>query len=132
MSIENVTTIQKIYEAFGQGDVAAIVARVRPDTHWDFAGARPEVAWHRPVTSVANLPAFFGVMMENLKIEKFEPREFVHCGPHVLVDVHIAYTVAKSGTRVEMDQIHWWTISDGKVARLRHYEDTAQVLAAVR
>ncbi len=31
-----------------------------------------------------------------------------------------------------MDQLHWWTLNDAdQVTRLRHYEDTAQVLNAV-
>ena len=132
MSVGNVSTIQAIYEAFGRGDVAAILARVRPDTHWDFAGGSPDVAWHKPVHGTAELPLFFKALTENVSIERFEPREFVHCGPHVMVDVHIAYTVKENGAKVDMDQIHWWTFEDGKVLRLRHYEDTAQVVAANR
>ena len=131
MSIENVTTVQIIYEAFGRADVAAILARVRPDPEWDFAGAKSEVPWHRAVHGSAELPRFFGALMDSVSLERFEPREFVHCGPHVMVDVHIAYTVKRTGSKVEMDQIHWWTLDDGKVSRLRHYEDTAQVLRAV-
>jgi hypothetical protein len=47
--------------------------------------------------------------------------------------VHIEYVVRKTGKRVAMDQLHWWTLdASGQVARLRHYEDTAQVLEAVR
>jgi uncharacterized protein len=132
MSVEYVSTIQAIYEAFGRGDVATILARVRPDTHWDFAGGSPEVAWHLPVNGATELPGFFKALSDNVAIERFEPREFVHCGPHVMVDVHIAYVVRKTGVRVEMDQIHWWTLDDGKILRLRHYEDTAQVVAANR
>ena len=132
MSVENVSTIQTIYEAFGRGDVGSILARVQPNTRWDFAGGSREVPWHRPVENAKGLPGFFGAMIENITIERFEPREFVHCGPHVMVDVHITYTVKNTGAKVDMDQIHWWTLEDGKVVRLRHYEDTAQVVAANR
>jgi ketosteroid isomerase-like protein len=131
MSIENVTTIQNIYAAFGRGDVPAIVAAVRPDTKWSFAGARADVPWHAPVESAADLPRFFGAFMENVRIARFEPRELIHCGPHVMVEVAVEYTVVRTGRRVAMDQIHWWTLDGGAVARLRHFEDTAQVAAAV-
>ena len=131
MSIENVGTIQSIYAAFGRGDVAAILARVTPQTQWSFAGARPEVPWHRPVDGADELPGFFGAIGEAMAFERFEPREFIHCGPHVIVDVHLEYTVRATGLRVVEDQLQWWTLDgEGRVARLVHYEDTAQVLAA--
>ena len=133
MTHEHVATIQTIYGAFGRGDVPGVMARVADRTHWDFAGGRPEVPWHAAVDGRANLPRFFEALMGSVELHQFEPREIMHCGPHVVVDVHIEYTVRKTGRRVSMDQLHWWTLdATGQVARLRHYEDTAQVLDAVR
>jgi ketosteroid isomerase-like protein len=133
MSHENVATIQAIYGAFGRGDVPAILERVTDTTRWDFAGGNPEVPWHHPVAGRAELLGFFQAFGANVDIQVFEPREFMHCGPHVVVDVHLEYTVRKSDRRVVMDQLHWWTLdAEGRVGRRRHYEDTAQVLAAVR
>jgi len=32
-----------------------------------------------------------------------------------------------------MEQMQWWTVDEaGKVSRLRHFEDTAQVVEAVQ
>ena len=85
MSIENVKTIQGIYEAFGKGDIAGIAARCAPDTVWGFAAAYPEqVPWHAEVRGVDALGPFFASMGESVAFETFAPREFVHCGPHVL------------------------------------------------
>ena len=133
MSIDNVKTIQETYQAFGAGDVAAIQARCTPDTRWGFAAAYPEaVSWHRPVEGRDGLPRFFGDIGQAVEFQAFELREFVHCGPHVLVEVHLAYTVRATGAKVEMDQVHWWTLDpDGRIANMRHFEDSAQVLQAV-
>ena len=90
-TIDNVSTVQTIYAAFGRADVPAILASVRSDTKWDFAGARAEVPWHAPVKSAADLPSFFGALMGNVRMARFEPREFMHCGPHVIVEVAIEY-----------------------------------------
>src|SRR6185369_9268504 len=79
MNHEHVATIQTIYGAFGRGDVPAILARVADQTRWDFAGGRPEVAWHAPVTGRVNLPRFFEALMSSVEMQKFEPREFMHC-----------------------------------------------------
>jgi len=31
---------------------------------------------------------------------------------------------------VREEQLQWWTVRDGRIAGLRHFEDTAQVIAA--
>jgi ketosteroid isomerase-like protein len=132
MTIPNVSVVQKIYAAFGRGDVPAVQEHVVESTHWDFNGARHEVPWHSPVDGRSRLPGFFQALGNGVDMHAFAPREFIHCGPHVVVDVHIEYTVRTTGRRVVQDQIHWWTFDEAhRVLRLRHFEDTAQVLAAV-
>ena len=132
MTTPNVSTVQSLYAAFGRGDVPGVLEHVAEDTVWDFNGGRAEVPWHAPVKGRSELPRFFQSFGGSVEMHVFSPREFMHCGPHVLVDIHIEYTVRKTGTRVVQDQIHWWTFDDRhRVTRMRHYEDTAQVLASV-
>ena len=133
MSIEHVAAVQAIYQAFGKGDIAAIQARVADNTHWDFAGARTEIPWHRPVNRRAEVADFLGAFGSQTEVTRFEPREFIHSGKHVIVEVRLEYKVRATGRLVAQDQLHWWTFdADNKVLRLRHFEDTAQVLAAVK
>ncbi len=131
MSEANVKTIQAIYGAFGRGDVATILASVTDDTEWTFNGAQPQiVAWHEPYRGKAALPKFFAAMSENMALEAFEPRGFFDSGEHVIVHVRIAYTVRKTGRKVDEEQLHWWTLASGKIRRLVHFEDTRQVCDA--
>lgn len=133
MTIENVKTIQEIYDAFGRRSIEEILARVTADTEWAFNGASPEVPWHRTARGRDGLMAFFGTLGEEVEFRSFSPREFLHCGPHVVVDVSMEYTVKATARLVSQSQLHWWTLDgSGRVRRLMHYEDTAQVLAAVR
>jgi hypothetical protein len=121
-----------MYEAFGRGDVAGVLEHVAETMAWEFNGGRSEVPWHAPVAGRLELSRFFEVFGTNVEVAAFVPREFMPSGPHVLVDVHIEYTVRKTGKRVVQDQIHWWTFDEHQRAtRMRHFEDTAQVLAAV-
>ncbi len=133
MSIENVATVQAIYAAFGKGDAAAIQARSASDTKWDFNGGRAEVPWHKPVANRGQVAEFLGTFGQANEVQRFEPREFISSGPHVIVEVKIQYRVRATARQVTQDQLHWWTFGpDRLVARLRHFEDTAQVLAAVK
>src|SRR4029077_12882481 len=107
------------------------LANVSEDTTWGFNGGRREVACHGPWRGKSGLPGFFQAMGEQIAMTAFEPRAFHAVGDHVFVPLRIAYTVKATGKQVDEDQIHWWTCdAAGKVVRLQHYEDTAQVLAS--
>ena len=132
MNPTNHPLIQDIYEAFGRGDSAFIAAHVQPDARWDFNVTRSDVPWHVPVTGPAEVPRFLGALMDNVTLEAFEPRQFIVAGDEVVVHVRLAYTIKRTGKRVDEEQLHWWTVRGGKVSRLRHFEDTAQVIDAFR
>ena len=128
MSEANQKTIEAVYAAFGRGDVPFILERVTEGTRWDFSVARSEVPWHAPVSSRNDLPRFFQAMGEHLVFEAFEPRAFLTGGRDVVVKLRVAYQVKRTGKRVDEEQVQWWSFDDaGRIAGLRHYEDTASV-----
>jgi ketosteroid isomerase-like protein len=110
----------------------------RRDGSWPLTpvGSHPPApahcAWHVPVTGPGEVPRFFGAFVENVALEAFEPRQFIADADEVIAYIRIAYAVKRTGERVEQEQLHWWTVRDGKIARVRHFEDTAQVFAAWR
>ncbi|HEY3118092.1 MAG TPA: nuclear transport factor 2 family protein [Chloroflexota bacterium] len=132
MSEQNLKTVQEIYGAFGRGDVPAILERVTDDTEWGFNVGSSDVPWHGTFRGKQDLPRFFGAFVENVDLEAFEPRAFMDFESHVVVHLKLAYTVKKTGKKVSEEQLQWWTLEGGKVSRLMHYEDTAQVVQAWR
>jgi uncharacterized protein len=127
---DNVRVIQEIYEAIGRGDVAEVLARMKEDARWDFNVGPSEVPWHTPATGPAEIQRFLSGFIENVTLTAFEPRRFIASGDDVVVDVHLAYTIKRTGKVVELEQLHWWSLSSRRVTRLRHFEDTAQVMSA--
>ena len=76
-------------------------------------------------------PGFFSALAENLEFSAFEPQELIE-GPNVVVArVHMIFRVKATGRVVDQSQIHWWTFDGSKVSSIVHFEDTAQVSAAV-
>ncbi len=132
MNEDNVKLIQSLYEAFGRGDAAFIASKVHAEARWDFNVTSSDVPWHRPVTGPAEVPKFIGALVENVDIEAFEPKRFIAMGDDVIAHVHFAFTTKRTGKRVDQEQLHWWTVRGGKVTRLKHFEDTAQVIDAWR
>ncbi len=127
---DNVRVIQEIYEAIGRGDIAEVLARMKEDARWDFNVGASDVPWHAPATGPAEIQRFLGGFSENVTLTAFEPRRFIASGDDVVVDVHLAYTVKRTGKPVDLEQLHWWSLAAFRVTRLRHFEDTAQVISA--
>jgi ketosteroid isomerase-like protein len=133
MSEANKKTIEAVYAAFGRGDVPFILQRVTESTRWDFSVTASDVPWHGPFGSKSELPRFFQTMTELLTFEAFEPRAFVAEGRDVVVKLRVAYSVKRTGRRVDGEQVQWWSFDDaGRIVSLRHYEDTAAVRDAWR
>jgi ketosteroid isomerase-like protein len=74
------------------------------------------------------LHAFFRALAEHVEFERFEPRAFLAGGRDVAVKVRVTYRVKRTGRRVDEEQVQWWSFDEsGRIAALRHYEDTASV-----
>jgi uncharacterized protein len=129
--MNNIQTVREVYEAFGRGDVPAILARVTDRTEWGFEARGSEVPWHKPVAGKEALPAFFGALGENVDMKVFEPRLMLADGAHVVARIHLEFVVRKTGKSVSMDQLHLWAFDgEGRISSMRHFEDTAQVQRA--
>ena len=126
----NVALIKSVYEAFGRGDVDFIANQVGPEARWDFNVAKSDVPWHQPAVGPGGLPTFIGNPMSNVELHAFEPRHFVAAGNDVIAHVRIAMTVRRTGKQIDEERLHWWKVRDGRIEGLRHFEDTAQVVAA--
>jgi uncharacterized protein len=128
----NVKQIGEVYAAFGRGDMPFILANLAPDALWDFNVKDSDVPWHVAADGAGEVPNLLGALMTNVAMEAFEPKQFIASGDEVIAYIRIAYVVGKTGIRVDQEQLHWWTVKGGRITRLRHFEDTAQVIAAWR
>jgi hypothetical protein len=133
--MRNIETVQSIYQAFGRGDIAAILEKVSPDVDWDY-GHTVDVPYLKPRRGREGVGAFFQAILENLEIRAFAVKEvFGSPDGKVVVALVDLEGVAKGTGRVvrEEDEIHLWRFgADGLVARFKHGVDTAQHLAARR
>jgi ketosteroid isomerase-like protein len=126
----NIQTVQQIYAAFGKGDLPALTERLSSDAEFSFEGGSAQVPWHGPWRGSEQIGRVFAALSEHVAFEAFEPLAFAAGVDIVAVRLHLRYRVVRTGRRVDEHQVHWWTLRDGKVHTLTHFEDTAQVLAA--
>ena len=131
MTHSKLETIQSIYQAFGRGDVAAVVNAFVPDGEISFNVEKPAAPWQSRVRGHAELPNFFARLAEHVEFAKFEPSELIEGPNSVVARIHMKFRVKSTNRTVEQTQVHWWTFDGTKVRAIVHFEDTAQVATAV-
>jgi ketosteroid isomerase-like protein len=127
-AVSHIPTVQNIYEAFGRGDVAAILATLAADVEWEYGGApSTDVPWLQARRGRAQVGGFFE-SLQAIEFHSFAPVAFFESGQTVVSLVNLEATVKATGARVsEVDEVHIWHFgADGLVIRFRHRADTHQ------
>lgn len=124
MNDQNIKTVKALYEAFGRGDVAAILDMLADDV--DFASEPDQkiAPWHGR-RSKADVPAFFQALADTVDVTEFTPLAFASNETDVMVVIRFGMKVKATGKSGAMDLHHWWRFRDGKVVQYRGTEDTA-------
>jgi uncharacterized protein len=107
----NRETVESIYQAFGRGDIAAIVERLAPDVEWDPPGTssaqRAGVASVQPRRGAAQAMEFFRVV-GGLQFHEFKLLDLVGEGDCVAARMLVRCTVPATGQRIDDDcETHW-------------------------
>lgn len=125
--MSNLQTVQEIYEAFGRGDVPAILAKLSESVDWEYGATSTDVPWLQRKKGRDGAASFFA-SLDAIQIHSFAPKTFLETEGVVVVLVDIEFTVKATGKRViEEDEVHIWRFdAESKVARFRHRVDTHQ------
>ena len=126
----NIKTVESVYEAFGRGDVAAILETVTDDVDWSTEAAGKGAPWYGGRNGKEALAQWFGEIGSTIDVEEFTPRAFGSNDTDVFTVVHFRARVRSTGKAVDMDLHHWFRFVDGKIAYYRGTEDTAATSAA--
>lgn len=73
----------------------------------------------------AEVQRFFDDLFSAEQITKFEPREFIDAGEHIVVVGFVASTIKATGKSFESDWAHIFTVKDGLMPRWVEFFDTA-------
>lgn len=128
--------VHSLYAAFGRGDIAAILAQLRPDVKWGLnadpaapgAAATPILRMFNGAADVAN---FFAIIGHDLEFHSFEPIGFTSNANEVVARVLIDATVKKTKRRMCVESLHHFTFdAEGRLVRFREFTDTLAVAAS--
>jgi ketosteroid isomerase-like protein len=130
MSRENVEVVRQVVDAFGRGDVEAVVSFHHPD-----ASFAPLIAPMLGVEEIRGGEELRRFLRHDLfdGFDEFtvEPLSFQDHGDTVIVVAHLRGRIKTSGLQLDDISAFVCTLRDGKVADMREYDTEAEALEAV-
>jgi ketosteroid isomerase-like protein len=125
MSDPKIETVKKIYEAFGRGDVDAILAEVHDDVDWAIESSVAGAPWHGPRRNKSEVRRFFEEIAGSISVTEFAPFSFAANDTDVFAVIRFALTAKATGKSGATQLHHWWRFQGGKISHYRGTEDTA-------
>jgi uncharacterized protein len=113
-------TVQRMFEAFGKGNLDGLLERVNPDSRWIYVGANP-----RPAKGVYvgrdGARKFFERILRNLDMTTFHPREFVTENDTVVAFGFESGTVKATGKPFRNEWAQKYVVRDGLITEMEEY-----------
>ena len=129
---QHIETAKQLYEAFGRGDVEAILDRVTDDVDWSTDAATDAAPWYGRRHGKDEVRGFFEAVAKTGPVTDFTPLSYAsNQDGDVMVLIRYAFTVSATGKHVAMNMHHYFRFREDKVCFVRSSEDTAQVAAAL-
>ncbi len=123
-----VSVVKGVYEAFGRGDIATVLAAFDPKIEWREAEGNPYqpngAPWIGPQAVLENLFARIGAEWERFEVH---PRSFHEAGATVVVEGRYTGTHKATAKVLDAQLCHVWKIRDDKVTSFQQYLDTARL-----
>jgi ketosteroid isomerase-like protein len=129
---QNIQTVKRAYEAFGRGDVGAILDLVTADVDWASEASTTDAPWWGVRKGKEQAGSFFEALDKTMEVEEFTPLAFATTDDgDVLTVVKYSARSRETGKAVTMNIHHWWRFTDGKISFYRGTEDTIATSSAL-
>ena len=128
---QNVEIIRRGYEAFGRGDLNALLDLFDDDIEWTAPGP-PELPTAGTRRGRAQVAEFFNAIGQTWEIQRFDPHTFIAQGDHVVVVGDDTARVKATGKVLDTPWVHVFTMRGGKVVRFQEFLDTAATVAELQ
>jgi uncharacterized protein len=121
--------ILAVYEAFGRGDLPAVLDAVADQVDWGVERDNPVVA---AVPFLGNVQTrdevaskYFAGLARTVEFTKFQPLVVAVDGNDVVAVIAEGFTNSNTGKAVETTAVHHFTLDDnGNIVRYRPFVDT--------
>lgn len=127
----NLQTVKTIYDAFGRGNVAAILYTVTDDVDWAPDAASDSAPWCGQRIGKGAVSEFFTALAEAIDVVDFTSLSFAANDDEVMVLIRFATRSRASGKEATMHLHHYWRFREDKIEYYRGSEDTELTAATL-
>ena len=119
-------TIRGIYEAFGRGDVQAVLGAFDPAIEWREADNFMYADRNPYIGPMAVADGVFMRCIADIDGFTVVPQRYTDGGDRVAVEGRYRGTLKATGVPVDAQFVHLWELRAGKVVGFQQYTDTKQ------
>lgn len=120
----NVAIIESLYEAFGRGDIATILANMTDDVVFK-TNNPPSVPWHGEYHGKEGVAQFFNAIGSNCTVLSFTPELFTANMDRVVSVGKFGCRANSTGIAAESSWVFLWKLRDGLVYEYEQFHDNA-------
>jgi ketosteroid isomerase-like protein len=132
---DTIKVVHELYASLERGDLPGAIELVAEEVDWQSPVTRthsPEIPWSRVRCTKKEVTEFFKEMGQRVKPEGFKLFQITAQDDRVVVEGQNRGTVHSTGQKYEHDWVMIFSVRDGKIVRLRHYYDTADLVGFLR
>jgi uncharacterized protein len=123
---QNKDVIQGLYEAFGRGDVPAVLGTLDSEIQWSEADGISYADGNPYSSPGAVASGVFQRIVTDVEQFSVTPQRLIEAGDTVVAEGRYTGTMKTTGTPLDAQFAHVWQLRDGKVIRFQQYTDTKQ------
>lgn len=119
------TVVEKMFAAFGSGDVEKFVDTVSDDTVWIYHGTQiiPAGTFEKK----EGVRTFFSNILDKTEIINFEPQQYIVEGNTVVVLGREHQKVKRSGRELKQKWVQIYTVENGLITRMEEFATSEEV-----
>jgi len=118
--------VKAIYDAFGKGDVPAVLGSFDPQIQWREAENFLYADRNPYVGPQAVAEGVFQRIVADVDNFSVLPQHFVEGGDIIVVEGRYRGKIKATGKPVDAQFAHVWHLRDGRIVRFQQYTDTRQ------
>ena len=128
MSDDNLDVVRRALDAWNRGDLERALEDMHPDAEVDWSDSR---GLHRGIfRGREQVTRFYEEWFEVFERVEIHPEELIEVGEHVVVP-NLGRARGREGVSVSARSTQVFTLREGKVVRVRLYQDQEAALRAV-
>jgi ketosteroid isomerase-like protein len=132
MSKENVEALRWLYAEWAKGNMWALRDIAHPDIEWEWATGQASLYGgpriYRGLDEIGTATLEWLAAWDSYWMTA---EDFIEAGDEIVVLMHAHARAAGSDSVIETPLAGVWAMRNGKVVRVRYYEDRAEALKAV-